>query len=86
MTAEEKGKLNSQIDDLKQAIDKKDEAAMRRAKEALEGTVQAFSTRLYQAAGAGAEGAAAENDAGGAGAGGGDGETVDAEFSDKGNA
>ena len=88
MTAEEKGKLNSQIDDLKQAIEKKDEAAMGRAKEALEGTVQAFSTRLYQAAGAGAEDASASgNAAGGADAGAGsDGETVDAEFSDKGNA
>ena len=88
MTAEEKGKLNSQIDDLKQAIEKKDETAMGRAKEALEGTVQAFSTRLYQAAGAGAEDASASgNAAGGADAGAGtDGETVDAEFSDKGNA
>ncbi|MBR1672471.1 MAG: Hsp70 family protein, partial [Fretibacterium sp.] len=87
MSAEEKGKVNSRLDALKSAIEKNDGAAMKRAKEDLDKTLQEFSTRLYQAAGAGAAGSptgdagASSNNTGSGGPS--DGETVDAEFSER---
>ncbi|MBQ9565910.1 MAG: Hsp70 family protein, partial [Synergistaceae bacterium] len=87
MSAEEKGKVNSKLDELKSAIEKNDEAGMKRGKEDLEKTIQEFSVRLYQNAGGPAggptPGAAGGQASGGAGGGSSDGETVDAEFSEK---
>ncbi len=83
MSADEKGKVNSRLDELKRAIEANDGARMKSAKEELEKTIQEFSTRLYQDAGQG--GAGASGAAGGAGASS-DGDTVDAEFSDQGQA
>ena len=85
MSAEEKGKVNAKLDDLKRAIEANDGAKMKSAKEELEKTIQEFSTRLYQAAGEGSTGASSgAGSAGGAGSS--DGDTVDAEFSDQGQA
>ncbi len=87
MSAEEKGKVNSKLDTLKSAMEKNDGAAMKRAKEDLDKTLQEFSTRLYQATGAGATGGpagdagASSSSAGGSSSS--DGETVDAEFSER---
>ena len=92
MSAEEKGKVNSRLDDLKRAIEANDDAKMKSSKEELERTLQEFSTRLYQAAGQGSPNASdASASAGGAGTSSGgaspsDGDTVDAEFSDQGQA
>mgnify|MGYP000980662151 FL=1 len=92
MSAEEKGKVNSRLDDLKRAIEANDGARMKSCKEELERTLQEFSTRLYQAAGQGSPNASdASASAGSAGASSGgasssDGDTVDAEFSDQGQA
>ena len=87
MSAEEKGKVNSKLDALKSAMEKNDGAAMKRAKEDLDKTLQEFSTRLYQAAGAGAAGGPAGDAGASSGNAGGssssDGETVDAEFSER---
>ena len=47
MSAEEKGKVNSRLDDLKRAIEANDDAKMKSSKEELERTLQEFSTRLY---------------------------------------
>ena len=85
MSAEEKGKVNAKLDDLKRAVEANDGAKMKSAKEELEKTIQEFSTRLYQAAGEGSAGASSgAGSAGGAGSS--DGDTVDAEFSDRGQA
>ena len=78
MTPEEKGKVNSKIDVLKKAVESGDISSMNSAKEDLNKTLQEFSTRLYQAAGAegapgGAGGEHQEQSAGGS-----DGDTVDA--------
>jgi molecular chaperone DnaK len=87
MSAEEKGKVNSKLDTLKSAMEKNDGAAMKRAKEDLDKTLQEFSTRLYQAAGADAAGGpagdagASSSSAGGSSSS--DGETLDAEFSER---
>lgn len=82
MTPDEKGKVNSRVESLKRAIDENNPTGMRSAKEELEKTVQEFSTRLYKQASedgnkSGNEGASASSS---------DGDTVDAEFSDKGQA
>ena len=89
MSAEEKGKVNSKLDELKRAIEANDGARMKSSKEELERTIQEFSTRLYQAAGQGAPNASdvsASGSTGSAGASSSDGDTVDAEFSDQGQA
>ena len=85
MTADEKGKVNSRMEEMKQALESGDVARMKSAKADLEKTIQEFSTRLYQQNADGAEGGAqpgpdAKN------ASGGDSDTVDAEFSDQGQA
>ncbi|WP_299077930.1 molecular chaperone DnaK [uncultured Fretibacterium sp.] len=85
MSAEEKGKVNSRLDDLKRAIEANDDAKMKSSKEELERTLQEFSTRLYQAAGQGSPNAS-DASAGGAETPPSDGDTVDAEFSDQGQA
>ena len=87
MSAEEKGKVNSRLDDLKRAIEANDGARMKSCKEELERTLQEFSTRLYQAAGQGSPNASdASASAGSEGTSSSDGDTVDAEFSDQGQA
>ena len=68
MSAEEKGKVNSKLDELKRAIEANDGARMKSSKEELERTLQEFSTRLYQAAGQG--GPNASDASGSAGSGG----------------
>ncbi len=87
MSADEKGKVNARIDDLKKAIESGDVNRMRSAKSDLEKTVQEFSTRLYQEATPG--GQQPHNDpayepAAGASSSASDGDTVDAEFTDRG--
>ncbi|RRD65007.1 molecular chaperone DnaK [Fretibacterium sp. OH1220_COT-178] len=82
MTAEEKGKVNSKLDELKRAIEENDGARMKSVKEELEKTIQEFSTRLYQGQDAGQESAGGAS--GGPAGSSSDGETVDAEFSDQG--
>lgn len=85
MTPDEKGKVNSKIDALKKALESGDVSAMKSLKDDLNRTMQEFGTRLYQSSGAG-------QNAGGQNMGsqntgsssGNDGDTVDAEFSDKG--
>jgi molecular chaperone DnaK len=86
MTADEKGKVNSRLDDLKRAVDSGDTERMRKAKPGLDAVLQEFSKRLYQDAGpvgpeGGPEGAAGANPAGGGSS---DGDTVEAEFTDRG--
>ena len=82
MSAEEKGKVNSKLDTLKSAMEKNDGAAMKRAKEDLDKTLQEFSTRLYQAAGGPTGDAGASSGSAGSSSSS-DGETVDAEFSER---
>jgi|LSQX01.2.fsa_nt_gb molecular chaperone DnaK len=80
MTPEEKGAITSAMEEVRRLLPGEDLGAIRSAKASLEKAVQDFSTRLYsQASGQGG------NDAGGS-AGTQDGETVDAEFSDQGQA
>lgn len=87
MSAEEKGKVNSKLDELKRAIEANDGARMKSSKEELERTLQEFSTRLYQAAGQGSPNASdASASADSEGTSSSDGDTVDAEFSDQGQA
>ncbi|MCL2147530.1 MAG: molecular chaperone DnaK [Synergistaceae bacterium] len=91
MTPEEKGKVNIKIDSLQKAIDSGDISSMNSAKEDLNKTLQEFSTRLYQAGGAGSAspGGAAEGDFQGyqnQKRDNSDNDAVDAEFSDHGRA
>ena len=86
MTAEEKGKVNAKLDELRRAIEDNDGAKMKSAKEELEQTIQEFSVRLYQGAGSsggGGDGGTTTADASSSAT---DGETVDAEFTDQGQA
>ncbi|MDR1379787.1 MAG: molecular chaperone DnaK [Synergistaceae bacterium] len=50
MTADEKGKVNSRVEELKQALESGDVSRMKSAKSELDKTLQEFSTRLYQQA------------------------------------
>ena len=80
MTPEEKGRVNSKLDELKKAIEKNDIAAMKSGKSELDKIMQEFGARLYQSAGANPNaGAAGQNQSQSQN----DNETVDAEFSDK---
>ena len=82
MTPEEKGRVNSKLDELKKAIEKNDIAAMKSGKSELEKIMQEFGARLYQSAGANPNaGSAGQNP--GQSQSQNDNETVDAEFSDK---
>jgi molecular chaperone DnaK len=85
MTADEKGKVNSRIETLKSALDSGEVERMKSAKADLDNTLQEFSTRLYQQAGSEQAASEAGQDAGASsGASSSDGDTVDAEFTDKG--
>ncbi|MBQ7665892.1 MAG: molecular chaperone DnaK, partial [Synergistaceae bacterium] len=81
MTPDEKGRVNSKVDALKKAIESGDVSAMKSLKDELNKTMQEFGARLYQNAGTPNTGAGSQNT--GSGSSGNDGETVDAEFSDK---
>ena len=86
MTADEKGKVNSCIEDLRRALDSGDTSRMKSAKTALDNTIQEFSTRLYQQAGseqAGSETGQADTGASDFAYSQDEG-TVDAEFTDQG--
>ncbi len=80
MTAEEKGRLNTLADEVRNTLKEEDAAKIKGACEKLNKAVQEFSTRLYAASQQGEPDAAgkAEENAKDAGA-----ETVDAEFSDQ---
>lgn len=80
MTPDEKGRVNSKVDALKKAIESGDVSAMKSLKDELNKTMQEFGARLYQNAGTPNTGAASSSSSGSSGN---DGETVDAEFSDK---
>ncbi len=78
MTPEEKGKITSSMEELRRLSSGDDLAAIRSAKERLEKALQEFSTRLYSQA---------QQQGGSSGTGNAsDGDTVDAEFSDQGQA
>ncbi len=79
MTPEEKGKITSGMEELRRLLSGEDLASIRTAKERLEKALQEFSTRLYsQAQQQDGSSEAAGNAS--------DGDTVDAEFSDQGQA
>ncbi len=80
MTAEEKGAITSAMEEVRRLLPGEDFDAIRSAKSKLEKAVQDFSTRLYSQASAQGDGG---NDGGAAAP---DEETVDAEFSDQGQA
>jgi molecular chaperone DnaK len=81
MTADEKGKVNARIDELKHALESGDIAQMKSAKAEMEKTLQEFSTRLYQQAddsgqpGTGSPSSSSSSPSD---------DTVDAEFTDQG--
>jgi molecular chaperone DnaK len=81
ISAEEKGKINTAVEEIKKALESGDLEKMKAAKETLIKEIQEFSERLYSQANASssAEGEGTQ-EASGAG------ETVDAEFSDQGQA
>ena len=81
MTPEEKGRVNTKIDALKKAIESNDEAGMKSGKDDLAKTMQEFGARLYQQAGPNPN--ANPNAGAGNNQSANDGDTVDAEFSDK---
>ncbi|HPF83999.1 MAG TPA: molecular chaperone DnaK [Aminivibrio sp.] len=80
MTAEEKGAITSAMEEVRRLLPGEDFDAIRSAKSKLEKAVQDFSTRLYSQASAQGDGG---NDGGAAAP---EGETVDAEFTDQGQA
>lgn len=80
MTPDEKGRVNSKVDALKKAIESGDVSAMKSLKDELNKTMQEFGARLYQNSGTPNQGAASSSSSGSSGN---DGDTVDAEFSDK---
>jgi len=81
ISAEEKGKINTAVEEIKKALESGDLEKMKAAKETLIKEIQEFSERLYSQvnASSSAEGEGTQ-EASGAG------ETVDAEFSDQGQA
>ncbi len=82
VTPEEKGAVNTKIDELKKTKDGDSPDAIHKAIEALSAAMQPIGVRLYQQAGA--QGGPKADPKGGSGAGGAkkDGDTVDAEFTD----
>ena len=80
MTPEEKGAITSAMEEVRRLLSGEDLDAIRSAKSKLEKAVQDFSTRLYSQASAQGDGG---NDGGAAAP---EGETVDAEFTDQGQA
>ncbi|MDR2175481.1 MAG: molecular chaperone DnaK [Synergistaceae bacterium] len=86
MSAEEKGKINSHMSELKRALDSGDEQRMKDEKEALEAAVNAFSTRLYQQGGGDAKpgaGAGTNSSSSSSSSSSSEDDTVDAEFTDQ---
>jgi molecular chaperone DnaK len=85
ISEEEKGRINSDIEAVKSALSGEDKEAIKAASDKLNNTLQEFSQRLYQQAGSqeqtGQDQAGPEGGSGEAGE-----ETVDAEFSDQGEA
>ena len=79
MTPEEKGKITSGMEELRRLLSGDDLASIRSAKENLEKALQEFSTRLYSQA-------QQQGDTSATGGSASDGDTVDAEFSDQGQA
>ena len=79
MTPEEKGKITSGMEELRRLLSGDDLASIRSAKESLEKALQEFSTRLYSQA-------QQQGDSSGTAGSASDGDTVDAEFSDQGQA
>ena len=77
MSPEEKGRVNSKVDELKKAIEKNDYAGMKSGKDELTKILQEFGTRLYQ------NQAQQNPNAGASSQSQNDNETVDAEFTDK---
>lgn len=84
VTAEEKGKIEAKIAEVKKAVEGGDTDAIKAASEALNNEVQQVSVRLYQQAGAQGNPGAGTNPDPSAGADNNkkDGDTVDAEFSE----
>jgi len=82
VTPEEKGAVNTKIDELKKAKDGEDAEAIQKAIEALSTAMQPIGVRLYQQAGAQNNGGANPGNGGANDAGKKDGDTVDAEFTD----
>ena len=83
VTPEEKGTVNTKIDELKKAKDGDDAEAIQKAIEALSTAMQPIGVRLYQQANAQQGGNANPGNGGDAGQSGKkDGDTVDAEFTD----
>jgi molecular chaperone DnaK len=80
MTADEKGKVNARIDELKHALDSGDISQMKSAKAEMEKTLQEFSTRLYQQAGDPGQPDGGPSSSSSSSAD----DTVDAEFTDQG--
>lgn len=77
----EKAKLNAEIEEVKNAMASEDVSAIKAACEKLTGSLQEFSSRLYSQAGAGETGQESAGPSGTEQE-----ETVDAEFSDQGEA
>ncbi|MDR1730991.1 MAG: molecular chaperone DnaK [Synergistaceae bacterium] len=79
MTADEKGRINSAIEELKQAAQSEDVEKLEKAKSVLNKALQGFSTRLYQEGGSVGSSPSSGDSGGSAGN-----DTVDAEFTDQG--
>ena len=85
----EKSKLNGEVEEVKKAMSSDDVSAIKSASEKLTKSMQEFSTRLYSQAGNQQSGGAGTGSSGNGNtpkSGNGDEETVDAEFSDQGEA
>ncbi|GHS94120.1 chaperone protein DnaK [Synergistales bacterium] len=78
MSAEDKGKINSKLEELKAAVNSGDTATVEKAKDSLNSIVQEFSARLYQQTGD----SNPSNPSASANSSSSDGDTVDAEFTD----
>ncbi|GHS90187.1 chaperone protein DnaK [Synergistales bacterium] len=76
MSADDKGKINSKLEELKTAVKSGDTASIESAKNSLNNVVQEFTTRLYQQ-GSGQDPSSPSDHSS-------DGDTVDAEFTDHG--
>ncbi|MDR3230872.1 MAG: molecular chaperone DnaK [Synergistaceae bacterium] len=85
MTAEEKGKINSGVGEVKKALDSEDIEQLKHGQSNLERVLQEFSTRIYQEAGPSGSSSGHDHPESGTGASSSGGETVDAEFTDQGN-
>ncbi|MDR3265568.1 MAG: molecular chaperone DnaK [Synergistaceae bacterium] len=87
MTAEEKGRINSGIEELKKALASEDFDQLKQAQPHLERALQEFSTRIYQEAAPSPPSGGHDQPGGGSSSSSSssEGDTVDAEFTDQGN-